>query len=429
MKRKQAINTHKHPFSLSTDDYRGKLRYRFIFSVCRPIIRVLAWILFNYKATVFAENKEDTYFILSNHTGSLDPLLLSLSFKRPIFFVASDHLFRMGWVSKLVDYLVAPIPIVKSKLDLEAIRTIYYELGQGRTLALFPSGNRSVAGPEEAIPSATGKLIKKLKIPVLLFRIEGGYLTSPRWAKHHRRGKMAGSVVLHLKKEDIEKATVTELDALLKAYLDADPYSISKQEKITYRGRRPAEHLERILYLCPSCLELAALESHKDLLTCPCGFKIRYSNSGYFSPATNKAEDRLWAERFPNIKYFYSWQDKKIKAIFSSKTMNNYLQNTALLTDENEVLTITQRAKKNIKQLKGKIILYKDRLEYKDESSGAILPFPLNSISDLSCIGPQRLQFTDSRDGVVYESQNNKARSAYKYIHIIQELKKKKKQE
>ena len=169
--------------------YRSSFRYLFVFSILKIFLYPLMWLLFNFRSYPYIEDSQDSnYIILSNHTGALDPLMLSLSFKRPIFFVASDHLFRLGFISKIIDFLVAPIPIVKSKLDLQALRIIRSELEIGNTVALFPSGSRSISGPEEPIPSATSKLLKLLNKPVLLYRLEGGYLTSPRWARSHRRG-------------------------------------------------------------------------------------------------------------------------------------------------------------------------------------------------------------------------------------------------
>ena len=44
------------------------------------------------------------------------------------------------------------------------------------------------------MPYSITKLIKLLKLPVLIYRIEGGYLTSPRWSKKLRRGKVRGYV-------------------------------------------------------------------------------------------------------------------------------------------------------------------------------------------------------------------------------------------
>ncbi len=76
--------------------------------------------------------------IMANHVTDLDPFFLATGFKRPIFFVASDHIFRLGVISSIIRFLVAPIPIVKSRIDLRTIRTINKVIADGGLVGLFP---------------------------------------------------------------------------------------------------------------------------------------------------------------------------------------------------------------------------------------------------------------------------------------------------
>jgi 1-acyl-sn-glycerol-3-phosphate acyltransferase len=46
---------------------------------------------------------------LANHNTDLDPALLALSFPYHMYFVASEHVFRKGFVSWLLKYFFAPI--------------------------------------------------------------------------------------------------------------------------------------------------------------------------------------------------------------------------------------------------------------------------------------------------------------------------------
>ena len=172
------------------------LRHRCVYAVLRPFFRVYLRLAFGFHAARFhGENPRQPYLILANHTGPFDGFMLAMSFCRPIYFVASDHIFRLGLASRLIRYLIAPIPIVKSVIDTRSIRDILTIIHEGGTVGLFPSGNRSFTGPEMPIPPSTGKLARHLEIPVLLYRIEGGYLTTPRWSRSRRLGRMTGSVV------------------------------------------------------------------------------------------------------------------------------------------------------------------------------------------------------------------------------------------
>ena len=48
--------------------------------------------------------------IISNHTNSLDPAFIMAAFKRPVSFVASEHLLRMRPWGPLIDRYVRLIP-------------------------------------------------------------------------------------------------------------------------------------------------------------------------------------------------------------------------------------------------------------------------------------------------------------------------------
>ena len=48
----------------------------------------------------------------------------------------------------------------------------------------------SISGANQPVAIGTGKLIKHLNIPVYYSLIQGGYLTSPKYALDERRGRV-----------------------------------------------------------------------------------------------------------------------------------------------------------------------------------------------------------------------------------------------
>ena len=90
-------------------------RHRVVYALLRPLLGLFVLFTFNYRAQRYKnEKKHQPYFILSNHNGALDPFMLAQSFRQPIYFVASDHIFRLGWISRVITWMVAPIPDRKS---------------------------------------------------------------------------------------------------------------------------------------------------------------------------------------------------------------------------------------------------------------------------------------------------------------------------
>ena len=62
--------------------------------------------------------------IVANHVTNWDPLLLAASFPdTPIRFVASEHLFRHGLISKVIQWAVAPIPRRKAASGTDTVKS------------------------------------------------------------------------------------------------------------------------------------------------------------------------------------------------------------------------------------------------------------------------------------------------------------------
>ncbi len=405
-------------------------RHQVVYSILRPLLGLYYRFAYNYRGERYiAEDRHQPYLILSNHNGSVDPILLAQSFRQPIYFVASDHIFRWGWTSKLIAYLVAPIPIVKAQLDLKAIRQMTQIRQEGGTIGLFPSGNGSFAGPEMPIFPATAKLARSLKMPVLLFRMDGGYLTQPRWGESTRKGILNGRVVRELSVAKIESMEPSALNQLIQQTLNADPYAdfdsgveIDPCSKQLYRGERLAEYLERVLFVCPQCNQLNTLRSKDDRLSCPCGFTVRYGEDGLFYQVESSPDQPH--SKLPHVKAFDQFQKNFLASWLDQESIQSTHRLLPFFTDDAETLTIVQRASHTEQVQHGQLSLFLDRLSFRP-IDGPSLEFPVEQISFITVHGPQTLQFQDARTSNVYEVHSERPRSAYKYWVLVELLKQK----
>ncbi|MDD2458487.1 MAG: lysophospholipid acyltransferase family protein [Eubacteriales bacterium] len=432
-------------------------RHRAVQTLLRPVLRLFYGWTYRYRGERYREeDPRQPYLILSNHNGAVDPILLALSFRQPIYFVASDHIFRWGFVSKIIRYVAAPIPIVKAQLDLKAIHQMKAISREGGTIGLFPSGNGSFTGPEMPINLGTAKLARVLKLPVLLFRFEGGYLTRPRWGVTTRQGVMRGRVVRALSVDEIAAMTPEALLQVIHQKLDADPYrddrtasdqdpdSTTAPRVLTqataspvqlYKGRRLAEYLERVLFVCPDCHQLNTLRSKDDRLFCTCGFAIRYAEDGRFytaAPTSAAPQTALTASpiraALPHVKAFDQFQRQYLTTWLAQAGVLQTHQTTPFFTDEGETLSVVQRASHEEKTLHGQLALYSDRLAFQPAqplppNGDTAQVFPLEQIRFVAVHGPQTLQFQDARTNLVYEVHSDRPRSAYRYMVMIDLLK------
>lgn len=401
-----------------------KLRYHLVFSFLRPIFRLYGRLTINYRAVPAPRLAPgQPVLILANHTGILDPFWLALSFKRPVFFVASDHIFRLGLISSIIRFLVAPIPIVKSQMDLKTIRAIRNVLKDGGAVGLFPEGNTSFTGLSSWISPSTGKLVKQLGCTVLLYRFIGGYLTTPRWALNRRKGMMSGAVVRRLEPDELALMTPQEVQQIILDELNLDAFAEQqKSGPIPYEGKKLAENLELTLFVCPKCRQLVTLRSQDDRFFCPCGLTVRMNRFGFFEPLDAWSLERAGqGSFFATVAAWDSWQRQTLLQMLDDPCTIDWTGQKSVFQDAGQRLFNCERAARSVHLADGTLALYADRLAFAG-SSGILYEYPLAEISRIITHDPQTLQFTTSQ-GHVFEVRSHERRSAYKYIILYNVLK------
>lgn len=261
---------------------RYKFRHRVTFAVFRKVLEWYARFKYRYTFDRFEETQEP-YLILGNHTQALDPVFMAFSFKKPIYFVASTMIYNLRVWSKVLDYLVAPIPINKFRSDLRSTKAILKTLKEGHHVALYPEGNTSFSGEQMPISIAIAKLVKKAKVKVLFHTIEGGHLSHPRWAKYGRKGTMHGSVKKILTIEEIASMDVETLHHTIKNALHVNDFKLFTDTP--FKGKNKAVNIESAYVVCPHCHRLETLVSTGEDVRCEkCDFHVTVNDYGRFEP-------------------------------------------------------------------------------------------------------------------------------------------------
>ena len=157
-----------------------KPRHRIVRNIVFFFLYPYARLKFGIKISKFKEQGKRKYLILLNHTTVFDQFFVGMAFKGPIYYMATEDIFSNGWVSSLIRWLVAPIPIKKQTTDISAVVNCIKVAKEGGTIAIAPEGNRTYSGKTEYMSPSIVSLAKKLAMPIALFRIEGGYGVHPR---------------------------------------------------------------------------------------------------------------------------------------------------------------------------------------------------------------------------------------------------------
>src|SRR5208283_988329 len=195
--------------------------------------------------------------ILANHSTLFDPIWVYAMLKRPVYFAATEDLFRKRGLGRLIRWFGA-FPKRKAASDLSALRSIFTIIGKSGLVGLFPEGVRTWDGTTQPLFSGIAKLIRKLDVPVYICRLEGAYLVYPRWARRWRRIPIRG-VFSRL----YPAGGIPAGDDRVLADIFAAIHSPDFETNVpVFAGRKAglAVNVTRVLYRCPSCGTLEGLK-------------------------------------------------------------------------------------------------------------------------------------------------------------------------
>lgn len=246
-----------------------------------------------------AKDLPDHYIVLSNHTTDYDCVLVACSFKKQMYYVASEHIARWKHGFKLLNWALSPILRKKGTTAASAIIDILRKVRKGANVCMFAEGVRSWDGLTCPITTTTGGLVKAARCGLVTYRISGGYFTSPMWStKNTRRGYLHGEPVHVFTAEQIAAMSEEEVNRIIREDLHEDAYARQAQKPSKYKGKRLAENLENLLYLCPCCGGEDTLRSKDDRVFCTeCDLSFTYDIYGTLHGAPDTTVTALAARQ------------------------------------------------------------------------------------------------------------------------------------
>ena len=267
------VSSSKKEGSSKKDSSWLKTRHKVLRFLFGWILVLVGRIKYGMRAERFKQQGKRPYLILYNHQTPFDQFFVMASFKGAIYYLATEDIFSLGWVSSLIRYAVEPIPIKKQSMDLNAVKMILKVAKEGGTIAVAPEGNRTYSGKTEYMNPAIAHLAKKLRLPIALYRIEGGYGVEPRWSDKVRKGRMRAYVSRVIEPEEYKSLSNDELMTLIREGL----YVNEACPGGPFKSERQAEYLERCIYVCPDC-GFSVFRSEGNEMECmTCHKKVKYN--------------------------------------------------------------------------------------------------------------------------------------------------------
>lgn len=225
-----------------------------------------------------------------NHSCAYDPMFIGHAFRnKPLTFIASEHLLRMKTWGPLLDRYYSIIPHQKGAKGSRTALLAMKRIKRGESVFLAVEGEQTWDGLSLPVMPYTGKLVKGSGATLITYRIEGAYLSMPRWAMSTRRGKVYGHPVNVYSPSMLKEMSDEEVESAIARDIMFDTGEWQKSQSggpVHYKCAKGgnADGLERAVFTCPSCGSFSGLRSEGDLIGCGCGFKVVLSDTGAFDP-------------------------------------------------------------------------------------------------------------------------------------------------
>lgn len=245
--------------------------------------------------------------VLMNHSGFIDmQIAADRLFPRPFSTVCTTD----GYVGlSTLMRLIGCIPTQKFVTDISLIRDITYALTRLKTdVLMYPEACYSFDGRANALPESLGRLIKKLKVPVVTIITKGAFLREPLYNMlRHRRVKLEADVTYLITPEEAESLSSSELFERVSDAFSFDSFKWQQENKIEISEDFRADGLERVLYKCPHCLSESNIHGNGTVWRCDeCGTEYELDVHGFM-----KARNTV--SRFEHIPDWYDWERCEVK--------------------------------------------------------------------------------------------------------------------
>ena len=345
--------------------------------------------------------KHDTFIIIANHSDALDPVYVLYALKKYVRFVISDHLVDKPILNLILRKISGFIVREREKPSSEMVNNILKSIKEGVSVAICVEGTITPNGETGFFSPRTGQLIKDAGVALITFRVNGGYFHTPKWGTGLRKGPVRGSVVREYSPEELKEMTVEEINEIIRNDIYVNVFDDLKKNKNEYKGKNLAEHVERVLFMCPHCFEVGKLHSKGDYLTCDCGYKVELRADGFFYPLRKKLV-------FDNILDWDKWQKEQWK----ERVLKAGAGELIFEEGGQRISTIVDRKRKSISE-NAILRICQDRFEIVLNENETIT-IPLDTVKLVMSISIEALLIIDQER--YFYIKTHKPRATSKYV-------------
>ena len=384
----------------------SRLRHQIILLLAKIVVYPYLRFVVGFRYKKFKKLKEPCVYIY-NHQTVYDQFFNAYICNLKTYHVMSDDITVNGFISKLLNFVLHPIPYKKASTDFNILKICKKVINEGCSIVISPEGNRTYSGKTEYINPTISRFIQFLKVPVVFINITGGYGVHPRFSDKRRKGKVFVEVVKVWNYDEYKDLSSNEIMNVIKKELYIDESTPSGP----YKSKHSAEYLERVIYNCPHCGITKFYSSKQNLKCTTCDYEVRYNEYKQFEQVHKELV-------FKNVNEWYEYQ----KQYLYNQQITSLDENKLLATDELDVYKVIARKKRELLLEKATLNIYPNRYEIiKNEEKIVIL---FDDVLSTGVFGKNKLNIFVGND--IYQFKNNIRFNALKYVQILYKVKQEK---
>ncbi len=251
---------------------------------------------------------EPPYFLCVTHASMLD---------FPAMYTAVDpydanNVVAIDAIRDVGDWLMRRLGCIcerKFVKDLNLIRNMRYCVENYKSIVcLYPEARYSLDGTTGFLPDSLGKMSKLLKVPVVVLRLYGTFVSAPQWNKDEQNLPIACELECVATAEEVKTLPADEINDRIHRAMQRDDYAYQREAGIENKYPRRANGLHNILYQCPHCGTEFKMYSEGTRLWCAaCGKAWQMSELSVLTAEEGETE-------FSHIPDWVAWERKNVRA-------------------------------------------------------------------------------------------------------------------
>ena len=231
------------------------------------------------------------YLLLINHASMVDfNVMLDATRGAPLNNVMTLEGFR-DFTEPLMRHL-GVLGKRKYVQDFQLIRHMKYCVDKLQTVfVLFPEARYSIDGCTSYLTPSLGSLAKFLRVPVVVIRIHGNFVSCPHWNWINKKGPIEAEMYPIVTAEETKTLSAEEIYQRIVDNFQYDDFAWQKANHIIIDHPERAKGLHSLLYKCACCGIEGNMQSEGIHLWCEsCGKKWEMTELGELKALQGETE-------------------------------------------------------------------------------------------------------------------------------------------